>query len=718
MAIQNFGSGGGGFQLSPGINVSEIDLTTVVPSVDSTSAAFAGVFRWGPANERILVTSENDLVARFGKPTNDNAETFFSAANFLSYSNSLYVVRALQSTQFAAVGSSNGNNTPSAARTIENNDDYETKATSSEWRTGNSQFVARWAGAIGNSLRVSVCENEAQFSSVTNLRTLTYTFNGGDEEGNTAVFDGANTGFSLTVGQNAGRITLDGGPTSSGRNGDYADQSDIIEFVTATANKFAIGDYFIVGTGPTQALQITGKTLSLNTAETVGFIDLTFDQPLKLASNIQSNTVGRYWEYYNVFDAAPGRSEYVTAYGNTALQTANTAEQKDEIHIVVIDEDGEFTGTQGAVVEVWPSLSRATDAKNSDGTSNYYKTVLAGRSQFVWAAADRTGAVSNTAINIRTSTNLAPLSLSLSGAVDVPESNISFAAIASAYDQFVSPEDVDIALMITGTSKGDVNAAQKVNYLIDNIAEVRKDIVVFASPEKDDVVNAQDPVASTVGFRDNVRSSSYAVMDSGYKYQYDKYNDVYRWIPLNGDMAGVCVRTDTTRDPWFSPAGTTRGQIKNSLKLAFNPNKAQRDQLYKKGINPVISERGEGTFLFGDKTLLARSSAFDRINVRRLFIVLEKAISRAAKSQLFEFNDEFTRTQFVSIVEPYLRDVQGRRGITEFRVVCDETNNTPEVIDSNRFVGDIYIKPARAINFIQLNFVAVRSGVAFSEITG
>ena len=717
MAIQNFGSGGGGFQLSPGINVSEIDLTTVVPSVDSTSAAFAGVFRWGPANERILVTSENDLVARFGKPTNDNAETFFSAANFLSYSNSLYVVRALQSTQFAAVG---GSDSASAALTIENNDDYETKSTSDDWTTGDTQFVARWAGAIGNSLRVSVCENEAQFSSETDLRALTYTFNSGAPTTNTAPFDGANTGFRLNVGENVGTITLDGGPTSDGSNGVYADQSDLITDLTAAANKFAIGDYFIVGTGPTQALKITGKTLSVGTgnADALGFIDLTFDQPLKLAANIQSNTVGRYWEYYNVFDAAPGRSEYVIAYGNTALQTANTAEQKDEIHIVVIDEDGEFTGTQGAVVEVWPSLSRATDAKNSDGTSNYYKTVLAGRSQFVWAAADRTGAVSNTAINIRTSTNLAPLSLSLSGAVDVPESNISFAAIASAYDQFVSPEDVDIALMITGTSKGDVNAAQKVNYLIDNIAEVRKDIVVFASPEKDDVVNATDPVASTIGFRDNVRSSSYAVMDSGYKYQYDKYNDVYRWIPLNGDMAGVCVRTDTTRDPWFSPAGTTRGQIKNSLKLAFNPNRAQRDQLYKKGINPVISERGEGTFLFGDKTLLARSSAFDRINVRRLFIVLEKAISRAAKSQLFEFNDEFTRTQFVSIVEPYLRDVQGRRGITEFRVVCDETNNTPEVIDSNRFVGDIYIKPARAINFIQLNFVAVRSGVAFSEITG
>lgn len=722
MAIQNFGSGGGGFQLSPGVNVSEIDLTTVVPSVDTTSAAFAGVFRWGPANERILVTSENDLVAKFGKPTNINPESFFTAANFLSYSNSLFVVRAINSTQYAAVGSSNGNTTASAARTIINNDDYETKATSGEWTTGNSQYVARWAGAIGNSLRVSVCENETQFSSSANLRAQTYTLNGGAGSGNTGLFDGPNTGFTLTVGNNVGLITLDGGVNSTGNNAgganQYANESDLFLAANTVADRFAIGDYIVVGIGTTQALKVVGKTTTIQQSNGIATISMTFDQPLKIASNVSSNTLLRNWEYFNLFDAAPGRSEYVTAYGNTAAQVANAAAQKDELHVVVIDEDGEFTGTQGAVLEVWPGLSRATDAKLSDGTSNYYKTVLAGRSQFVWAAADRTGAASNTALNVATASNTAPLSLSLAGAADVLEANISFSAIASAYDEFVSPEDVDISLVLAGSARGDVNAAQLANYLIDNIAEVRKDCVVFVSPEKADVVNATAPVTDVIAFRDNVRSSSYAVLDSGYKYQYDKYNDLYRWVPLNGDMAGVCVRTDATRDPWFSPAGTTRGQIKNALKLAFNPNKAQRDQLYKKGVNPVISERGEGTFLFGDKTLLARPSAFDRINVRRLFIVLEKAISRAARSQLFEFNDEFTRTQFVSIVEPYLRDVQGRRGITEFRVVCNETNNTPEVIDSNRFVGDIYIKPARAINFIQLNFVAVRSGVAFSEITG
>jgi hypothetical protein len=367
---------------------------------------------------------------------------------------------------------------------------------------------------------------------------------------------------------------------------------------------------------------------------------------------------------------------------------------------------------------VWNNLSRATDAKLSDGTSNYYKTVINGRSEFVWSADDRAGANSANALTITTSSALKPLTVSLAGGVDQDEANVAFTAVAAAYDQLVSPEDVDISLVLGGSARDGNLGSQLPNYLIDNLAEVRKDCVVFISPRKVDVVNTVDPETRVVAFRNALRSTSYAVLDSGYKQQYDKYNDVYRWVPLNGDIAGLCARTDSVRDPWFSPAGTARGQIKNVLKLAFNPNPAQRDILYKNGVNPVISIQGEGTVLFGDKTLLSRPSAFDRINVRRLFIVLEKAISRASNALLFEFNDEFTRAQFRNLVEPFLRDVQGRRGITDFKVVCDETNNTAEVIDSNRFVGDIYIKPARAVNFIQLNFVAVRSGVEFSEIVG
>ena len=309
----------------------------------------------------------------------------------------------------------------------------------------------------------------------------------------------------------------------------------------------------------------------------------------------------------------------------------------------------------------------------------------------------------------------------MGGADGGTEASTPFAAIASAYDLFKDSSAVDVSLVMTGMARGNSGGAQLANYLIDNVAESRKDCVVFVSPEKSDTVGAgTDGAQSTnvIDFRNNVRNSSYAVMDSGYKYQYDKYNDLYRWVPLNGDTAGITARTDLLRDPWFSPAGFSRGQIKNVVKLAWNPNKAERDDLYKKGVNPIVTFPGQGTILYGDKTLLNKPSAFDRINVRRLFIVLEKAIATASNGLLFEFNDEFTRAQFKNLVEPFLRDVQGRRGIYDFRVVCDETNNTAEVIDGNNFVGDIYIKPAKSINNIQLNFVAARTGVEFNEIVG
>ena len=720
MAVQNFGSGGGGFQLSPGVNISEVDLTTVTPAVDTTAGAFAGVFRWGPVNERTLVTSENDLVAKFGKPTNINPETFFTAANFLSYSNSLQLVRAANTTaQFAAVGGAN--NTARAAVTVFNNNDYDQKE--SGWGSSDVQVIARWPGALGNSLKVSVCENATQYTSSANLLTQTYTLGAaaGEAQGNTALFNGPNTGFTIAVGSQTGVITLDG--SANGYLTFSAEEANDLQGTLNTlADRYAVGDYVVVGTGATQSLKITSKSVlvanvaAVNTG--VGIITFTFDQPLKLASSIAAGSVTRFWEYFSQVDAAPGRSTYVAVNGNTAVQLANTAAQLDEVHVVVADEDGEITGNPGAILEVWQGLSRATDAKLADGSSNYFKNIINEQSQYIWFADDRAGAASNTALNVETASNSAPLTLSLAGGTDQDEANVAFTSIATAFDQFVSPEDVDISLVLAGRTRGGINGTQLANYLIDNIAEVRKDCVVFVSPEKEDVVNATSPEAKVVEFRNSLRSSSFAVLDSGYKQQYDKYNDLFRWVPLNGDVAGTCARTDSARDPWFSPAGTSRGQIKNSIKLAFNPNLAQRDFLYKNGVNPIVALQGQGTVLYGDKTLLAKPSAFDRINVRRLFIVLEKSISTAAKSFLFEFNDEFTRTQFRNLVEPFLRDVQGRRGIYDFKVVCDETNNTPEIIDSNKFVGDIYIKPARSINYIQLNFVAVRSGIEFSEIVG
>jgi hypothetical protein len=723
MAVQNFGSGGGGFQLSPGVNISEIDLTTVAPAVDTTVGAFAGVFRWGPVNERTLVNSENDLVRKFGKPTNMNPETFFTAANFLSYSNSLQVVRAANTTvQFAAIGGT-GVSTPSAALTVFNNDDYDTK--SAGWGPTDVQAIARWPGALGNSLKVSVCENATQYTSSANLLAQSYTLGSaaGAAQGNTGSFNGANTGLVIAVGSSTGVITLDGATNISGGIPFSAAQAnDLQATLNSFADRYATGDYLVVGTGQTQSLKITSKTVAVgNTAGVntgVGFINLTFDQPLKLSAAINTDDVTRYWEYYSQVDAAPGRSTFVTVNGNTALQIANASAQNDEVHVVVVDEDGELTGSPGAVLEVWQGLSRATDAKLADASSNYFKTVINDQSEYIWFADDRAGANSAPALTVQSASNSAPLTLSLAGGVDQDEASIAFTSIATAYDQFASAEDVDISLVMAGRTSGGVNGTQLANYLIDNIAEVRKDCVVFVSPEKADVVNTTSPETKVVEFRNSLRSSSYAVLDSGYKQMYDKYNDIYRWVPLNGDIAGLCARTDNARDPWFSPAGTNRGQIRNSIKLAFNPNLAQRDFLYKNGANPVISLQGQGTILYGDKTLLSKPSAFDRINVRRLFIVLEKSISAAAKSFLFEFNDEFTRTQFRNLVEPFLRDVQGRRGIYDFKVVCDETNNTPEVIDSNKFIGDIYIKPARSINYIQLNFVAVRSGIEFSEIVG
>ena len=426
------------------------------------------------------------------------------------------------------------------------------------------------------------------------------------------------------------------------------------------------------------------------------------------------DTVKRYWGYFYLFDTAPGTSDYVSERSNLGDVA------RDEMHVVVKDKDGDITGVKDSVLETYSYLSRATDAKNAEGGTNYYKTVINNASDWVWWANDRSNAASATATNIAASTNEDPLYLDFTaGLGEGDESNVAIGSLQTAADIFADPEEVDISIMMQGKARGGTNGALYGNYLIDNIAEKRLDTVVTISPDRADVVgNRIDPELDVVAFRGDLRASSYGIMDSGYKYMYDKYNDVFRYVPLNGDVAGLMVRTDNQREAWYSPAGFNRGELKNVVKLAFNPDQGDRDLLYRNDINPVVTFKNQGNVLFGDKTLLGKPSAFSRINVRRLFIVLEKAISTAAKFTLFELNDEFTRAQFVAMVEPFLRTVQGRRGITDFRVVCDESNNTAEVIDRNEFVGDIYIKPARSINFIRLNFVAVRTGVAFEEVVG
>lgn len=701
------------FQVSPGVNVSEIDLSTVVPAVSSTEGAFAGVFRWGPVEKRVLVDSENTLVTRFGKPTNHNAETFFTAANFLSYGNKLYVVRAANTsdasgsngvlTAYANVGAVTSNTN----LVVKNEDHFEDASVTTNLASEtNVRYIARYPGALGNSLKVSVCDTSQTFFSNTSITGGNANISANGQLTCVVATNGSNTITVKVANSSTGTVT------------------EANTRATTLANLISVGDLLEVGNSTigTQYLKVTSKS-SVTTNTTHAFFTVNTEQKYSLVSfgnlavsnveTVASGYIKRYWEYAFNVDSAPGTSTYVASFGNSSAV--------DEVHVVVEDEDGLFTGIPGTVLEVYQGLSRASDAKTSDGSANYIKEVINQNSRYVYYNADRVSGYTNTALNMVNLSNNQPLSLSfVNGSDGLDEAAVTIGAVTAAYDMFKSAEDVDVSLVLQGKAKGGTNGAQLANHIIDNICEQRKDCVAFISPEKSDVVqnSAMDEYADVIDFRNSVTSTSYAVLDSGYKYQYDKYNDLYRYVPLNGDVAGLCVRTDDTRDPWYSPAGFNRGIIKNSVKLAYNPKKADRDILYKNGINPVVTFPGQGTLLFGDKTLLNKPSAFDRINVRRLFIVLEKAIATAAKFTLFEFNDQFTRAQFKNLVEPFLRDVQGRRGIYDFRVVCDETNNTPEIIDRNEFVGDIYIKPAKSINFIQLNFVAVRTGVEFSEIVG
>ena len=638
------------FQVSPGVNVSEIDLSTVVPAVSTTEGALAGVFKWGPVNERVLIDSEETLVNRFHKPDgNLNPETFFTAASFLAYGNKLYVNRVISSAAKNAV--SNGS---SAAVLVKNADFIDSVSL-----TSNDHFVARYPGALGNSLQVSVCRSANDY-----------------------------------LESSTGTLTI-----AAGNNIATTSQNETTSGGTSLVN---IGDKIKFGNS-TVGIAYLEVTAANSTT-------LTFKDNYTGAVDLSTVAFDRYWKYWDQVRAAPGTSTYVNDKGGAG----------DEIHVVVSDEDGDITGTKGQILEVYEGLSRATDAKTESGEDNWWINVIKSQSNYIWAknayglAANTTAAASSAL----TTDNAIYDSLKL-GVDSAAEGSMSLADISAGYDFFKSAEDVDISLILQGKALGGTADSGVAKYIIDNICEDRKDCVLFASPAYADVVNniggERDAI---IAFRNALTNSSYAIMDSGYKYAYDKYNDVYRYVPLNGDIAGLAVRSDELRDAWFSPAGYNRGAIKNLVKLAFNPKKAERDLLYKADINPVVTFPGQGTILFGDKTLLGKPSAFDRLNVRRLFIVLEKAISTAAKFTLFEFNDSFTRSQFKNLVEPFLRDIQGRRGIQDFKVVCDDTNNTGEVIDRNEFVGDIYIKPSRSINFIQLNFVAVRSGVEFSEIVG
>lgn len=770
--------------ISPGVSVQEIDLTTIVPSVSTTEGAFAGVFRWGPVDKVKLIDSENNLVRYYGKPTNLNPETWFTAASFLSYGNRCYISRAAdvtgntQSVTFTGnssnLGLESGNTSVQLSNTsglvagqvllysnttgiatgakissvtnstvivldkaatanvaniqlifrdnitftaaalqsdlsydasdvsdwdaqiVKSDDHYEERIANGETFDTAVLYVAKYPGELGNSLKVSVCDTAAQYSSSSNLYP-------------NAQFSSTASYVQANVGSNTVLVQL-----SPANTANATEDATVNAYAATVRALITNGDLIELGNSTIglQYVKVTNVGTLTNSSNVYSFT-VSVDDEFKLAANVQLGNLQRYWEYFNSVDSAPGQSDYVLQFGNTSAN--------DELHIVVVDEGGKITGSPGTILETFRNLSRATDATLPEGGTNYYKNRINEESEWIWWANDRTTAVSNTSALITSASGTVPLDMRLIGGADGEnEANVAFSTIALAYDKFKSPEDIeDIGLVMQGKARGLAvsNYTQLGNYLIDNISGQRKDCVAFISPDRADVVNnvggeAEDIVA----FRNNLRSSSYGFLDSGYKYMYDKYNDLYRWVPLNGDMAGLCARTDSTNDAWWSPAGLNRGQIKNLIRLAYNPKQADRDTLYKAGCNPVISTKGKGTFLFGDKTLLAKPSAFDRINVRRLFIVLEKAISKAAQYTLFEFNDDFTRAQFRNLVNPYLRDVKGRRGITDFLVVCDTRNNTAEVINRNEFVGDIYIRPNYSINFIHLNFVAVKNGVSFNEV--
>ena len=640
------------FQVSPGVLVQERDLTRIIPAVSTAIGAIAISANKGPLDEIVSISSEQELVDTFGKPDSTNFEYFFSAANFLQYSNSLRVVRA---TQTNAVNAS----TSGTGVLIKNTDDW-TNNYATGGQAGNATFVAREAGTDGNNLQVSTCPNATAY----------------EEEGATTVND-ASTAVGDTV-----VVTTSGAALNVG---------DIISFsTTAATNDYDDGEQYRItniSTNDITIVQHPRGTGGLKRALTDG-------------SNIR-----RRWKYYDAVDGAPGTSTYVSERNGA----------NDEIHVVVIDEDGGISGVPGTILETFSKLSKASDAKDPQGNDNYYPNVIYTKSEYIyWTKHHASGSNWGNAASGTTFTAVnSPTLSSLSGGSN--GSAVTTGQIKTAYDKFADSETVDIGLIIAGPCD-----STHIENMI-SIAEARKDCVVFASPERSDVVNVTNSntqKSNVVSFFSTISSTSYASFDSGYKYMYDRYNDVYRFVPLNGDMAGLCARTDLLADSWFSPAGFNRGVVRGAVKLAFNPTKTQRDELYPARINPVSTFPGQGTVLFGDKTALASPSAFDRINVRRLFITLEKAISTASKFQLFEFNDEFTRANFRNIVEPFLREVQGRRGITDFLVVCDETNNTGDVIDRNEFKAEIFIKPARSINFITLSFVATRTGVSFDEVAG
>ena len=645
--------------VSPGIAIKEKDLTTSVRNEPTSIGGIAIIAERGPIDQVVTISSEQELVDIFGKPNTTNHQYWYSAASFLMYSNTLKVVR------IETTGAVNAcvSGTPIL---IKNNTHYtDGDGTTGPYDTGSADvgaWAARSAGSWGNSLRVEACNTAAGYSE-----SAKTTVAGAETAGETTITLTSGTGFSV---------------------------GDIVYFQEADGQRYRV------------------TNVATNDITIVRYPNATGTGLVSALSG--GENVDRTWRWADQFERAPGTSQYATDRGGS----------NDEMHIIVIDEDAKISGVENEVLEKFEAVSKASDGLTDEGNANYYPDVIYTSSNYIYwmdhpAGATNWGSAA-AGTTFTTPTNGVDAT-SLVGGVGGTTAPTEGQRQIAYQNHFSDPDIEDVNLIIAGPATVDNGGATTHAVFITDLVEKRKDCVGFISPDKSDVVNVSRSYAATnnvKNFFDLVGSSSYTVFDTGYTKMYDKYNDVYRWIPLNAHIAGACARTDYLEDPWWSPAGIARGQIRGSIGLALNPAQTERDTLYRARVNPVVTFPGEGTILFGDKTGLARNSAFSRINVRRLFLTIEEAIKVAARSVLFEFNDQFTRDSFKAMVDPYLRDVQSRRGIIDYLVVCDETNNTGQVIDNNEFRADFYIKPARSINFITLTFIATRTGVDFAEVVG
>jgi len=790
--------------VSPGVKIREVDLTVGgITAANNQVGAIAGPFQKGPVDVPILIETENDLLNTFGKPISSDSqyEYWLGAASYLSYGGVLRVVRC-DGTNLN--NSNSGTNADSVTLKIKSTEDYNNDySTATDWN-----WSARNPGSWANNLKICVIDAAADqriaigtfglnvgyavtsaFSqSVAGVGTVT-TETGVLKGIITRVNDGSIDVKITAKSSGAGSTVFTETSYAEGSVNSFGvgnikivnDDGDLTKVESSTISKF----YGVVSSGSTVINPInliTSLPLGINNTQyivsignsgvesTTSFVGLgtttvngalqntillsaaaTASGTFKLAvlnSGNSGETISAPLDWYN--QQTLGLTNSTVYWRNIAPRprTSEYASQRnganDELHIVVVDDTGEVTGTAGNILEKYTNMSKAYDAKISPSEGNYYKTIIAANSQYIFPGFAPVGSpskfstvsgfsnASNTTWGLAAQNNtfnvIGATTYNLTGGKDysgtsnVGGYSISLANVVSGYRNFTNPAEYQINFLINGPSGGTTiyESQAKANELI-AIADVRKDCIAVISPHRAgvvDVANSDTQTNNIVKFFDSLASSSYAVFDTGYKYVYDRFNNQFRYIACNADVAGLMARTSINNYPWFSPAGANRGVLNNAVKLAYNPSQAQRDTLYPKRINPIIFSPGAGIILFGDKTALSYTSAFDRINVRRLFLTLESSIEKAARAQLFEFNDTITRANFINIVEPYLRDVKSKRGITDFVVVCDESNNTPAVIDGNQFKADIYIQPARSINFIGLTFVATRTGVSFEEIIG